>query len=285
MSLALVLGGGGVTGIAWETGMLRGLVEAGVDLTRAELVIGTSAGSVVGTVVATDQDIAAFHRRLLEPYDPKLEPRLELDLVKFASLFTADGPPQLPAGEIPQSLRARIGQFALTAPVSFSEDDRMGTIASRIRVDAWPNRELMVTGVACDDGEFVVWTRDSGVPLLRAVTASCAVPTVSPPITIGSRRYMDGGMRSGTNADLARGYDRVVVLAPLGPSSGFGGALLEEVAELRSAGARVSIAEPDGESLAAIGPNVLDPERRAASAEAGYEQGGVAALELRELDL
>jgi len=138
-----------------------------------------------------------------------------------------------------ESLR---GKDVLTGVVDVGteEVETAETIASRIRVDAWPTRELMVTGVACDDGEFVVWTRDSGVPLLRAVTASCAVPTVSPPITIGSRRYMDGGMRSGTNADLARGYDRVVVLAPLGPSSGFGGALLEEVAELRSAGARVS---------------------------------------------
>lgn len=285
MSLALVLGGGGVTGVAWEAGMLRGLLEAGVDLTRADLVIGTSAGSVVGAVVATDQDIAAFHRRQLEPFDPARERRLELDLAKFASLFLSGGEIQVPAGEIPQPIRARIGQFALTAPVAVSEEDRLLTIASRIRVEAWPNRELMVTAVACDDGEFVVWTRDSGVPLLRAVTASCAVPTVSPPITIGDRRYMDGGMRSGTNADLARGYDRVVVLAPIGPSSGFAGALLEEIRDLRSAGARVALAEPDGESLAAIGPDVLDPERRAPAAAAGYQQSRVAALELRELEL
>lgn len=285
MSLALVLGGGGVTGIAWEAGMLRGLLEAGVDLTRADLVVGTSAGSVVGTVVATDQDISAFHRRQLEPYDPLLERRLEIDLAKFAALFASGDEVQMPTGEIPQPLRARIGQFALAAPVPMSEEERLATIAARIRVEAWPNRKLMITGVACDDGELAVWTRDSGVPLARAVTASCAVPSVSPPIHIGGRLFMDGGMRSGTNADLARGYDRVVVIAPIGPSTAFGGALLEEMKQLRSAGARVSFAEPDGESVAAIGLNVLDPERRAAAAEAGYQQGGVAASELRELDL
>jgi NTE family protein len=285
MSLALVLGGGGVTGIAWEAGMLRGLLEAGVDLTRADLVVGTSAGSVVGTVVATDQDIAAFHLRQLEPYDPLLERRLELDLAKFAAFFASGADVQMPSGEIPRALRARIGQFALAAPVSVSEEERLGTIAARIRVETWPNRKLMITAVACDDGEFAVWTRDSGVPLARAATASCAVPSVSPPIDVGGRLFMDGGMRSGTNADLARGYDRVVVLAPIGPSSAFGAALLEEMKELRGAGARVSFAEPDGESVAAIGLNLLDPERRAAAAEAGYQQGGVAASELRELDL
>jgi NTE family protein len=281
VSLALVLGGGGVTGIGWETGLLKGLRDAGVDLTVADLIVGTSAGSVVAAVIATDQ-LDAFYGRQTGPVDPVLEPAVVLDLSKFANALSAGGEFEMPAGEIPQPIRARLGQLAAEAEVGFSEEDRLRTIGSRLGVDSWPDRRLLITAVACDDGALTVWTKDSGISLVTAVASSCAVPFVYPPITIGGRRYMDGGMRSGSNADLASGSDRIVVVAPLGPSSGFGGALLKEAEALRAQGARVSIVEPDAGALEAIGPNVLDPARRSAAAEAGYRQAAVSATALRD---
>src|SRR4029077_19401592 len=79
----------------------------------------------------------------------------------------------------------------------------------------WPEQRLVITAVDAESGEPRAFDRDSGGGLIDAVAASCARPLVWPPITIGGRRYIDGGVRSATNADLAAGCDRVVVLAPI----------------------------------------------------------------------
>ena len=142
-------------------------------------------------------------------------------------------------------------------------------IESRLPVREWPDRTLRVTAVDVATGEFRTFDRDAGVPLVRAVAASCAVPGVWPPVTIDGRRYMDGGIRSGANADLAAGYDRVVVLAPL--PRGFGTGAARQVEALRAA-ARVELVSPDADALKAFGRNVLDPARRADAARAGLAQ-------------
>ena len=100
------------------------------------------------------------------------------------------------------------------------EQERIDVIGSRLVSTEWPERPLVVTAVDTETGEFTTFDRDSGVPLVSAVAASCAVPGVYPPVTIDGRRYMDGGMRSAANADLAQGYDRLVVLAPIRGASG-----------------------------------------------------------------
>ena len=143
------------------------------------------------------------------------------------------------------------------------------------------DRTLRVTAVDAHSGAFRVFDRDSGVSLVHAVAASCAVPAVWPPVTIGDHRYIDGGMRSPVNADLAHGHDRVVVLAPsargIGPLTG----VAPQVAELRAAGAAVALVTPDAAAVAAIGPNVLDPARRAAAARAGRAQAAAVVAEIR----
>jgi NTE family protein len=147
-------------------------------------------------------------------------------------------------------------------------------------VHEWPRRALRITAVDAHTGEFVVLDRDSGVPLVAAVAASCAVPGVWAPISTGGRRLVDGGVRSPANADLAAGCDHVVVLAPivraLGPMIGVG----TQVAALREQGARVALVSPDAEAIAAIGRNVLDPVHRAAAARAGRAQAAGAAAEV-----
>jgi NTE family protein len=262
MTTALVLGGGGITGIGWEVGILFGLRRAGVDLTSADLVVGTSAGSVVGAVVASGIDLAAAVATQREPADENL-PAVDVSLAMQAFGIMAD--PSLD----PQEARARVGALALAAPTGDPEK-QIELFATRVPPE-WPERRLVITAVDAETGEAVAWDRDSGVPLVRAVTASCAVPCVYPPISVNGRRYIDGGVRSGTNAYLAAGADTVVVIAPMADAGPLG-APPAELAALRE-GSAVMLIKPDAAALAAIGTNVLDPTRREAALDAGITQG------------
>jgi NTE family protein len=265
MTRALVLGGGGITGIAWEWGILAGLAAAGVKLGDADLVVGTSAGSVVGAQVANGLDPHVRYEAQLVPPDGEIAAVLGKGLMVRLGLAMI-------GSRTPQRLRQRIGRVARQAPTDATEADRIAVIESRLPVRDWPvARRLQVTAVDTETGGFRVFSRDSGVPLVTAVAASCAVPGVWPPVTINGRRYMDGGVRSGTNADLAAGYERVVVLAPIprgwGPVPGAG----TQVDELRKDSA-VALVTPDAAALKAFGRNVLDPAARAAAARAGLAQ-------------
>jgi NTE family protein len=150
-----------------------------------------------------------------------------------------------------------------------SEQERLDLIGSRLVARDWPQRPLIITAVDAATGEFAAFDRDSGVPLLQAVAASCAVPGVYPPVTIGDRRYVDGGMRSAANADLAGDCERLVVLAPI--PRGFG-PMASVDAQVNGLVARLAVVSPDRASRAAIGRNVLDPAARAPSARAGRAQ-------------
>jgi NTE family protein len=129
---------------------------------------------------------------------------------------------------------------------------------------------LLITAVEASTGEFRAFDRNSGVSLVDAVAASCAVPSVWPPVTIDGRRWIDGGTHSLLNADLASGYDQVVLLAPLT----FG--TRREVAKL-AAKAKVALVTPDPAAKRAIGNNILDPAHRAPAAAAGRAQASTAA--------
>jgi NTE family protein len=126
-----------------------------------------------------------------------------------------------------------------------------------------------VTAVDARTGEFVVFDAAGEAGLVDSVRASCAVPGVWPPVTIGDRRFIDGGMRSIANADLAAGYQRVVIVAPVTKGAGHITSPHRQAAALTAAGARVVMVRPDRAALRAIGRNVLDLSRRAAAAAAG----------------
>ncbi|HXV91896.1 MAG TPA: patatin-like phospholipase family protein [Pseudonocardia sp.] len=269
---ALVLGGGGITGIAWEFGMLAGLAELGIDLTGADLVVGTSAGSVVGAQVASGLDVEQRYAAQLVPPDGEVAAALGRGtMLRFGLAMIGS--------RSPERVRARIGRIALRAR-TVPEDERVAVIASRLPVHEWPDRPLSITAVDAGTGRFRAFDRASGVPLVRAVAASCAVPGIWPPVTIDGRRYMDGGIRSAANADLAAGHSRVVVLAPLTRGAGPITGVAAQVAELRR-NARAVLVSPDEPALAAIGRNVLDPARRAAAAKAGRAQARSAAEQIR----
>lgn len=274
---ALVLGGGGVTGVAWETGVVAGLAGSGVDLTTAQLVVGTSAGSVVGAQLTSGAGVEELFDRQLEPPSQERPARLgRAVLARYALAMLRSRRDEV-------DFRRRIGALARAATeagLTPTEEERRAVIASRLRSTEWPDRQLVVTAVDAESGEFTTFTRTSGVELVAAVAASCAVPGVYPPVTIDGRRYIDGGMRSGSNADLAQGYDRVVVLSPLPRGLGPMASVDAQVTGLVS---RVAVVSPDAAARTAIGKNVLDPAARAAAARAGRAQAADAAARVAEV--
>jgi NTE family protein len=270
MGDALVLGGGGVAGIAWLTGVLAGLADVGQDVTGAELVVGTSAGSAVAAQLASGVSLAELYARQTEPELQAAEIMVEIDVASLGERFVALMA-NAPSGV---EMRRAVGAMALDAD-TVSEARRRTVIESRLPSHDWPTRVVRIVAVDAHSGEPTVFDRDSGVSLVDAVAASCAVPGVWPPVTIGGRRYVDGGVRSGTNADYAAGASRVLVLAPMGGPELFPTETPfdKAVEELRAGGATVALIEPDEASRAATGTNPLDPSTRRPAAQAGRAQG------------
>lgn len=258
-----MLAGGGITGIAWELGLLAGLAERGVDLTDADLVVGTSAGSVVGAQLISGVPVEDLFAEQLRDATGEIAARLTPGMLLRWLVSSA-----LPGND--QQARARLGRKALSAH-TVPEAERRAVIESRLPAHTWPARELKVTAVDAETGEFRVFDRASGVELVDAVAASCAVPLVWPPVTIDGRRYMDGGTRSTANADLAAGFGRVVVLAPTAQALRRSGRIPTQL-EALGPHAHHTVVSPSAEARKVMGRNVLDPAFRAASARAGREQ-------------
>ena len=259
----LVLGGGGITGIAWELGIVAGLAERGIDLAGADVVVGTSAGSAVGAELLTGAPIADLYARLLVDASGETGWRMGVGFIgRFlvATAWPGDG----------TSGRRYLGRRALVAR-TIPESEFHARFESTLGDVDWPERKLLITAVDALTGDLKVFDRDSGVPLVDAVAASCAVPLVIPPMTVAGRRYIDGGARSIANADLASGCDRIVVLAPIA----FGIRRRQRIGhQLRQLGTGVQslVVAADGEARKVFGWKALDPARRAAAARAGFDQ-------------
>ena len=266
---ALVLGGGGVAGIAWMTGLLTGLAEAGTDLTGADLIIGTSAGANVAAQVGSGLPLADLYARQADPERQSREIAVDLDLERLGAEFVT----VMGEAESAREIQRRMGAWALGAD-TVPEPARRAVIEGRLPSHEWPERAIRLVAVEASTGETAVFDRDSRVGLVDAVAASSAVPGVWPPVTIGARRYIDGGVRSADNADLAVGWSEIVILSPLGYDSPLPLMPLREVvATLRDSGSAVTVLTPDAASAAAIGSNPLDPGTRTPAAEAGRAQG------------
>lgn len=275
---ALVLGGGGLSGIAWETGVLAGLAAAGADVSTADFVLGTSAGATVAAQLGSGLPLAGLLERQTVP---ALQPaELTPDIGRVIELMESWEKLPLEYPD-PAELRREVGQRALVA-ATVPEAERRAVIAGRLPRHSWPSRKLAVVAVEAHTGDVRVFDRDSGADLVDAVAASCAIPGIWPPVTIGTGRYIDGGTRSAVNADLAAGYQRVLILAPMADP-----ALEEQVAGLAQGAApgaaAVLVIAPDETCVAAMGINPLDPAVRAPVAQAGYEQGQSAAAGVARL--
>ena len=251
--------------MGWEIGLLRGLQHEDVDLTGADLLVGTSAGSVVSAQVACGVDLEAMFQRQLEPSSGEIPASAGL-VFGLRLVWT-----MVTAGGDAQRYRAKLGGKAMRAR-TVPESERLAAISHRLESHEWPDRKLLITAVDASDGSFVVFDGDSDATLVEAVAASCAVPMVWPPVTIGGRRFIDGGMRSGANADLASGYDRVVIVAPIDRGGRISPGPGAQADGLRAEGAQVVVVTPDADAKEAIGRNVLDPARRGPASRAGHDQ-------------
>jgi NTE family protein len=265
---ALVLGGGGVTGVAWEIGLLYGLTEHGVDLSAADLFVGTSAGSVVAAQVTGGVPLDKLFAD--EVADTTGDRNAVLgNGVVLRFVFAAAYPGDRRRG------RAWIGRAALRSR-TVPESERRTAIMHRVPLDDWPATPLRIPAVAAETGEVAVFDADSGVSLIDAVAASCAVPIVWPPMTVNGTRYIDGGVRSIANVDLAAGHGRVVVIAPLVAALRRADRPAAQAAAL-GPDVRSTVVSPDRAALTAIGRNPLDPDHRAEAAEAGRKQAAAVA--------
>jgi NTE family protein len=267
---ALVLGGGGVAGIAWETGILLGISDESPGAARAlldsDVLLGTSAGSAVVAQIGTEQSLSTLFARQVSEASAEIDPGVEIDgLLELFLAALSDRDATL------SQRRQRIGAVALAAE-TVAEPVRREVIAQRLPSHVWPQRALRITAIDIDTGELVVLDRDSGVDLVDAVAASCAVPGAWPPVTIADRRYMDGGIGSTINLHLVEDCSTAVVLVPAGPDapSAFGAGAATEIDGFGGTAFGVFA---DDESLDAFGPNPLDPRCRPASARAGRAQG------------
>jgi NTE family protein len=284
---ALVLHGGGSAGNAWEIGVVAGLFDAGLDVTKADLIVGTSAGATAAAQV-TAATPAELFRAILEASS---QPPSTRAAYTSARDLSRPGPNMLeitnaviaPATDA-ADMRRRMGAWALGTDASSdrsAQERWRATVASRLPGEDWPDQRILITAVDARTGEGVAFDRNSGVELVDAVAASCSSGFA---YSIGDERYIDGGYRRNENADLAMGYGRVLMLSPFGGRTRHplesGMQLAAQVDELRSAGSIVETIFPDAAALAAFGGNMMDLSTRAPAAQAGYAQGITVAAQL-----
>ncbi len=281
---ALVLGGGGSTGNAWLIGVLAGLADAGLDVTNADRVIGTSAGSTAAAQIAGATPVELYAAVLDAPLPSRPRP----------SGARAPGSPVpnhlertgriIAAATDAADMRRRMGAAALDLAADDDGSERWRAIvAARLPRLEWPDHELLITAVDARTGEPVVFSPTSGVSLVDAVAASCSSASA---YRIGDSSYIDGGYRRNENADLAAGYGRVLVLSPFGGRTRmpleWGMQLAAQVEELQAGGSRVEVIGPDSDAEHMFGPNAMDLSLRPAAAQTGYNQGKALAGPLAE---
>lgn len=291
----LVLGGGGVLGGAWAVGALQAIDEVrGIDPREFDVIVGTSAGSVLGALIGAGVSIDALrdHQRGEQITEGPLAGYLW-------DYETATGGrrPSMPRLRGPGSVRLMASSLryglkmpptaVLSAfmPVGNGSLERVGHLIDAITpFGEWsPHQSLWVVAMDYEAGHRVVFGREDApeVPLSDAVMASCAIPGWFEPVAIAGRTYIDGGAWSATSADVLAGYglDEIYVVAPMvsfetdEPESllsrlerRWRGSVTRrceaEVAELQQDGARVTVLGPGREDLEAMGGNIMDGRRR-----------------------
>ncbi|MFE4950381.1 patatin-like phospholipase family protein [Leifsonia sp. NPDC056665] len=299
-SRALVLHGGGSSGNAWELGVVAGLLDGGVDATRADLIVGTSAGSTAAAQITSAPPGELFASILTAPTAPRPGAGAPGGGRPSGGRPGGEGVARGVAGSVSSQLevtariiaessdaadmRRRMGAWAIGLADGAAPERQpqwRATVASRLPSQDWPEQNVVITAVDARTGEGVTFDRDSGVALTDAVAASCSSGFA---YALGGEQYIDGGYRRNENADLAAGYGRVLVLSPFGGRTRhpleWGSQLAAQVDELRAGGSLVETIMPDQASLDAFGDSMMDLSRRPVSAQAGYDQGRAAAAGL-----
>jgi NTE family protein len=298
MKVGLVLGAGGIQGGAWLTGGLAALAEeTGWDPADAHYVVGTSAGSMIGALCASGVPtwfmVAHSRGEVFEGLvDADGRPAADADRAAGARFELARALPPVGPGSWSLALRTLANPRRFTPATVFSGWIPRGVFSTeplketirRVVPSGWPPHPNLWV-IACDyaTGRRVAFGRP-GAPsadLADAVAASCAIPGIYHPVTIGGRRYVDGGIRSTSNLDLLRdeGLDLVVCLNPtstlhpiraINPRDAFniafqrasGRRLGSEAKTLRASGTEVVLIQPLPDDLEAMGPNLMSRRRR-----------------------
>ena len=274
-----MLAGGGLAGIAWEIGILRGIedlsAETATALLASDVVIGTSAGSAVAAQLGSGRSLDELYDRQIAGASKEIMPGVDIEGITELFISALSDRDATTAQRL-----QRIGEVAQTT-ATVPEAVRRDVIAQRLPTHDWPERDLRITAIDISTGELVVFDRGSGVDLVDAVAASCAVPGAWPPVTIGEHRYMDGGVGSTMNLKLASDCGTVVVLVPSGKGapSPFGP---DPAVEVDAFPGRSLGVFADDEAISAFGPNPLDPACREPSARAGRAQGRRVAAEVAD---
>jgi NTE family protein len=236
--VGLVLGAGGVVGQAYQAGVLAALEhDFGWDPRSADVIVGTSAGSITGTLLRTGvpaSELAAWTvrapltdegrilHRIVGEEVPEFEP--------FNALHLVRRPPSLPGREMltrallrPWHFRPLAASLALLAPGTRDIAEQL-TALREVEGQDWPEEELWICAVRRRDGRRVVFGRPGvpEAPLHLAIAASCAVPGYFAPVRIGDRTYVDGGAHSPTNAAILResDLDLVIIVSPMSGPAG-----------------------------------------------------------------
>jgi NTE family protein len=245
----VVLGGGGPVGFAWEIGLISALAQRGVPLADADLIVGTSAGAVVGAYLGLGEDLRAHLPAAAAPLPlPAGATTVDLAAMQATMQRATAG-----VSSTVDALRA-IGRAALDAETMPEEAFLSSPYFIPLAARSWPG-SLRCTGIDALTGQFRAFGAADAVDLQHAVAASCAVPTVIRPITVGGSRYFDGGMRTPLNAHVAEGASTVLAIScyplesPDRPADPFLDAVdrqqIEDLSALRRSGADVKVVQPD----------------------------------------
>ena len=279
LHFGLSLGGGGLFFVAWQVTYLHEMATRGVDLSGAQRIVGTSAGSMTAAILQNDS-IGRFDKQLgvmakIPALVAKLAPASDFSPSQLRALELFGG-----ATDASTETLRRIGGAALAAATpspSVMERNSGLVLLSR----TWKSPALHITCVDTYTGERCVITRDSDIPVARAVAASSAIPGVFSPQPIGDRRCMDGGVSgSGTHLDLVAGAERVVVLSLIDGSATVVGGMTQapgafhsELEELRASGSELFLRSPETMDIARLMdpkavPDAIAMARRQAAADA-----------------
>ncbi len=247
MQRALVLAGGGYVASSWEIGLATGMAEAGLDVRNADLILGTSAGARVALDLASGKPLEELYQMRAGPGVPPLEPPPRVDWVRLKT----DLEDAKNAGGGNTEILSRIGALALKAAVGKGLD-RRPVVATQIPTQDWPDKNVRIVALNAETGERRAFDRGSGIDLVDAIIATTAFFGM-PPTLFEGQKYIDGGFHSGDNADLAVGYERVLILSLIPPPQAMRLVTLESAVEtLRASGSRVEVIHPDAETLAAL---------------------------------
>ena len=282
MARAVVLGSGGATGGAWEIGVLKGLGDADIDLTRADLFVGSSVGAVLGCQIQSSQSVGDLYAARTRPPSsiPASSPvgqqehhSSAADLQYFQECLR-----MWSRAREDLAVRIELGRRALAAPHPVPEELQIESMRRRLAMHGWPSRSVKVAAVDVWDGTVRFFEHSQGVPVEVAVAASCAQPGLQAPVRVGDRRYMDGGT-AGTNIDGAAGYEIIIAVTAFPARD----RTRQEIDEVSASGGQVIHVAPDAEARRAMGPDPSDVSRVRIAADAGARQGREIASTARDL--